>query len=807
MIDVAIVGAGLAGLTAAHALGDFDVAVLEQGDRAGGRVLTRSKMGVHYDMGAVLAYDPALFPSDLAASPVTRLRTPAGIVYGGRAYYGQDVRACLQAMGATDVELGQVDRFRDDLAHDVNGLPARLYQILNAAFRDVHFGELADYVLARRRDALQFTSPGHHVRGNGELIDYFVAHLGQRLQLNTTVNAVEDLGHYVRLTATQDGRHHTMSARTAIIATPAPGARRMLGALNEKSKAFLDAVRHAPGTVVALAVRNVALADFSYLVTPELETNTILRRPFPQEQIELLLVYYAGAITAELQQLDNSAVVARTLSTLQTLDFGTIRERNVAFSDVQHWPCVGAIIAPESYGRWDEAVLQPSGRIWLAGDYVFMDNEADPMPYGMQAAQGAGGHAARAVARALSGTHHRASTSLSAHVAQWRDYGYRAAARLAQKATRQILPMTCHPPPPARPFPYGDLVPLGFLLLAWRAKAPAETEFAARTLQNYLLGRRRQKLWAFHARRLITATDSSLVLLGMKGSAVREALDALEAFRDERGGYLPQLWAFDKRPNRMLRIFDNDHWCRPDYGTSCLIFAMRRAAGLPTGNTLAYLRGHFDTRSGLYFANPYLVDWALAMALRQAPQAGDLKQRLAHEIMAGANDDDTFGRFDSPFSTALALAALAALGYENALMQRVRLRLLDSQQRDGLWPAAVPFYSTRRLKSSPADRRQILSLCGQEHALYTYHDSQRMITTSMALLALSTNSPGSATDTTVPQDEPHPRYRCPDHAAYIAQHALPPYLTVTAGHQRPKPAAQKQAFSLTSLDIAVMSKR
>jgi hypothetical protein len=258
----------------------------------------------------------------------------------------------------------------------------------------------------------------------------------------------------------------------------------------------------------------------------------------------------------------------------------------------------------------------------------------------------------------------------------------------------------------------------------------------------------------------------------------------------------------------MLRRFDNEHWCQPDYATTCLIYALRRAAGLPTGNTFGYLRAHFDRRSALYFANPYLVDWLLALALQQAPGADDLRQRLGAEMAAAANDDDTFGRFDIPFSTALAVLSLDALEYGDALLQRARLRLLDFQQRDGLWPVAVPFYSTRRLQTAPVNRRQILSLCGQEHALYTYHDTQRLMTTAVALLALSPAGQPIWTKEVAAQTTPHPRYRCPDHASYIAQHALPPYLSPPAasaanGQATPDRPWQGQTFSLTGLDIDV----
>jgi hypothetical protein len=51
-------------------------------------------------------------------------------------------------------------------------------------------------------------------------------------------------------------------------------------------------------------------------------------------------------------------------------------------------------------------------------------------------------------------------------LARARRRGRIALASLAEEACQTSLSLVCQPPPPAKPFAYGDVVPLGFLLRA-----------------------------------------------------------------------------------------------------------------------------------------------------------------------------------------------------------------------------------------------------------------------------------------------------------------------------------------------------
>jgi len=381
---------------------------------------------------------------------------------------------------------------------------------------------------------------------------------------------------------------------------------------------------------------------------------------------------------------------------------------------------------------------------------------------------------------------HDLSSPEEQRLARARRLGKEALASLAGEASRTPLALICQPPPPARPFPYGDLVPLGFLLRATNADASTSTP-ARRGLGDLLRDKRQGLLWAYHTDTLVTCIDSALVLQGFRDPA---GVEALEVFADGHGGYYPQLCS--ERPGRDEMIITpyNRHWCQPEYGTTCLASALRAEAGLERKTGVSYLAERYESRGGLYFANPYMADWALAWALQDAASATALRKRLATDILSSANEDGSFGLYDVPLSTALAVLALVSLGVEDEAVRPARLRLADLMLPDGTWPASVPFYSAVKL---PRERLpggllarlmlgerqgQLLWLEGEAYAVSLYVDGYRTIGTALASLALTQPDPSAERDAPpVPHGKScHPRYRCADHVAYIAGYALPPYL-------------------------------
>jgi len=355
-------------------------------------------------------------------------------------------------------------------------------------------------------------------------------------------------------------------------------------------------------------------------------------------------------------------------------------------------------------------------------------------------------------------------------VAAIREKSLAALQALAAQACREPMAMICQPPPPEEPFPFGDLVPLGFALRALRNSSGR----VASELRSKLNEARVGLLWPFHSGRLVTSTDSALILQALSS---RDSVESLQRFFDGDGGYYPQLWSKREEPGKMLESAATRHWCQPDFATTCLVRSLREEVRLPCVTRFDYLEARFNTRAGLYFANPYLTDWALAEAIRNDADAKRLKTALRQEILATRNQDYSFGRYDLALSTSLAILALAAIGDDGRAIRLSQIRLIEMVRPDGLWPRSTPFYSTFIAPSQGSRGPQIIEIEGEKHELSLYVDEHRMIGTSLAALALSVRCyPTRVEQMETTQSNPHPRYTCGTVAEYVERFALTEYV-------------------------------
>ncbi len=367
------------------------------------------------------------------------------------------------------------------------------------------------------------------------------------------------------------------------------------------------------------------------------------------------------------------------------------------------------------------------------------------------------------------------------------------------------LSLTCIPPLQFDPFPYGDLVPLGLLLLALRRAAERggpQAEACARAqaaVETHLRSHRQGALWAYHRGGQVTSIDSALILLGIDDEAAVLAFEELRDPTHPERGYVPQPWTTQGEPGKMPWHEAVRHWCQPDLTVACLVRFLRRRHGLGETAPLAMLEDGFEHRSGLYIANPYLVDWFYALAIGRDPEGARLRHRLAGEILESVSSSGIFGGVvvgggvgggggDPVVSTAAAVLALAELGVPRSAFAPA-VAFLEREIESGTLAAACPFYSTRRedwdklpvwemLDAFAADdRKQLIRACDQAHTITFYEDRAGAVVlplVTLALLAAETGLEGPAP--VIPEAEAHGRYRCASPSEYVRVFALPPYL-------------------------------
>ncbi|MBD3308578.1 FAD-dependent oxidoreductase, partial [candidate division KSB3 bacterium] len=100
--EIIIIGAGLAGLSAAYQLREFPTLLLEREPFPGGRIATRKFGACAYDIGAVLGYDPDDVPFEFSPPNAIAETGPVGICTGEHTYFGDSVMECLQAVFSKD---------------------------------------------------------------------------------------------------------------------------------------------------------------------------------------------------------------------------------------------------------------------------------------------------------------------------------------------------------------------------------------------------------------------------------------------------------------------------------------------------------------------------------------------------------------------------------------------------------------------------------------------------------------------------------------------------------------------------------
>ena len=272
---------------------------------------------------------------------------------------------------------------------------------------------------------------------------------------------------------------------------------------------------------------------------------------------------------------------------------------------------------------------------------------------------------------------------------------------------------------------------------------------------------------------LETSIDSALVMQSLNDVT---AVGLIQKFSDGKGGYYPQLWATSPKPGEMQYVHEKRHWCQSDLAPTALIYALRRKAGLdPSADTERYVLSNFNNRSGLYFANPFLVDWVYAQGLSYIQDAKSYQELLCSEILSALNNDGSAGNFDVALSSAFACLALHEAGYSGKAITSLQTFIALNFERNNTGNN-IPFYSSLITEDKNFKGRQV-TVNGYKLALSYHEDSYNMVYLAAINMALNLDNNEGENAHNYNISIPTPaQYTSKTHLDYIEKFALLPYL-------------------------------
>ncbi|WP_156761254.1 protoporphyrinogen/coproporphyrinogen oxidase [Microbacterium karelineae] len=440
MKDAVIVGGGLAGLSAAWRLRNWDTTVLESADRVGGRISSEMRgqyflnWGGHVYAGEGSATDRlfretgtlvAEVPGTLAGLSMNGkllLRGPVAS-YPFRVPMSMAARIAMIKAGAKvglDVlRYARVVRARRGERPETRQM--RVYGFKNdRSFAD-YIGDLPDDAWAWFRPTVSRSAGDPEELAAGSGIGYFslVWNIGQglnrsilggpsvltetmaaavrdRIHLGARVSEVVSKKDSVLVRYAQDGTEREIEARTVIMATPATVTHRVAVDLPAETRDALGEIVYGPYVSAAFLTNETTPQpwDGAYgIATPKRSMSVVLNMGNIVRGIEQtrqpggsIMAFSPGALARRLMdRSDDEVIDAYTRDLDEVLPgFGGIVEE----SHVQRWE-LGAPYSFPGRGRLQPALLRPSERIFLAGDYLGTLYTETAIQTGMTAAAGA----------------------------------------------------------------------------------------------------------------------------------------------------------------------------------------------------------------------------------------------------------------------------------------------------------------------------------------------------------------------------------------------------------------------------------
>lgn len=421
--DVVVIGAGIAGLTAAWRLRHRDVVVLEAADRVGGRMRSECHGDYWLNYGAHLMPAPgslvdslavelgldlvpvwgsmmglAVGDTKLTSGPVESYPLRLPIPWRDRAVFatrGLRLQRAVRARRREEVvrsgdaphdRRARVLGFEDDRTFGdfLGSMPSSVEEIFTcAAHRATAELDELSAGCGIGLFALVWGGKGSLIArnllgGTSRLPEALAGRLGDRIHLSARAMGIEPTGDDLVVTF-DDGRPTTVRARHVIVAAQAPFAATLVADVAPGAADALARLRYGAFLTVAIATNEAGPMPWDRIyamATPgrafDMFTNqahAVRKEPGPRRPGGSLMLFSGGEAAAKLSELTDDAIVDRFLDDLVALfpEAGSVIEE----AHVQRWPLGNVFAQPGRRRLQDplEGALGTGRNVHLAGDY------------------------------------------------------------------------------------------------------------------------------------------------------------------------------------------------------------------------------------------------------------------------------------------------------------------------------------------------------------------------------------------------------------------------------------------------------
>ncbi|GAB2450624.1 NAD(P)/FAD-dependent oxidoreductase [Nocardioides hungaricus] len=441
VVDVVIVGAGIAGLAAGWRLRRHDVVVLEAAHRVGGRVRSERRgpywlnWGGHVFDGSPASATQRLlretgFPSRPVPGSLAALSMNGRLLLSGRVetlpfrvpMSWRDRASLVRAGAKVRLAVARYARLaKRRPGEDEAARQQRIYEFMNDRSFSDFIGELPEDAEALFKPTVTRSSAEMHEIAAGAGVGYFnlvwnigagLSHgivggpstltegvadaLGERVRLGARVEEVVDKRGSVLVRYERDGTEQTIEARCVVLATTSSVSRRIGVDLDREVREALSQVKYGPFVSAAFLTDETQCQpwDNTYAIaTPKRSFNVVLNvsnnvRPLTQERLpgSSFMAFSPAGLARRLLEQDDETIERTFVDDLDQVLPGFAS--HLVESEIARWPEASPYSFP-GRARLQPTLTKRNGRVLLAGDYLGTQYTESAVHSGYAAAEAA----------------------------------------------------------------------------------------------------------------------------------------------------------------------------------------------------------------------------------------------------------------------------------------------------------------------------------------------------------------------------------------------------------------------------------